>query len=508
MNARSFLFCAVSSVLAFSCPAQQAQSPTRAPRESDFEAAIDGIRKTYPESPAILSAQLSYAEFMMSDAMGFCAQRLERAQEQLGSIDANPKTLVMFPDGWDRAADLEYRLHLARAACGSKADRDNELRTAVAAARRAVDLYRNEFDYRSMAIMQFDVSVALHELGDNAAAVAALEAALDMDREFGFQDDAADNYQQLLTWRGEPAGDAQVANLMRDFPKRQAILKFGWHASDAQIMLESRRVCLTGGQVIHSHAAAAFERRIGANDGGWSVSYVDRLARYEPGVWPTMQGSQPPHVVFAPGLLPPVSFKVSSTGEFGGVTESAAFAAQLAAKTEQLVRAAPVGDHSHDLTDDALRLTLGTLSPGMLEAATAERYQLETAMWIGATLDQGVWYEVSAPLTLPGIPQVVVQHRVEFAFTRKVSCTAGAAEQACVEIVIRATPDKDAVDQVISDSGIADYTASVEARIVTDPAALLPYALEERVYWYWRGGKMASILQSEHLISSTKYGGD
>src|SRR4029077_2892038 len=118
-----------------------------------------------------------------------CAQRLEQAQEQLGSVEANPKASVMFPDGWARAVDIEYRLHLARADCGSEADRENELGTAVAAARRAVELYRNMFDYRSMVIMQFDVGVVLRQLGDNAAALAALETALDMDREYGFQDD-------------------------------------------------------------------------------------------------------------------------------------------------------------------------------------------------------------------------------------------------------------------------------------------------------------------------------
>ncbi len=509
MKSRSFPLSATVSFLACSCSVLRAQEPTGAPRASDFESTIARIERSDPDSPAALSAQLSYAEFLMSEAPGPCAERLEHAQEQLGSVDANPKTLVMFPDGWARAADLEYRLHLARAACGSEADRDNELRTAVAAARRAVELYRNEFDYRSMAIMQFDASVALHQLGDHAAALTALEATLDMDREYGFQDDAPDNYQLLLTWQGKPAGAPQVAELMQDFPKRQATLKFGWRPSDAQVTLESQRVSLTSGQIIHSHAAAAFERRIGGDDGGWIVSYADRLNRYEPGVWPTMQGSQTPHVVFAPAAVPPLGFKVSGTGEFGGVTDSAAFAAQLAAKAEGLIRAAaPADDHAHVLADDALRLTLGTLSPGMLEAATAENYQLETAMWIGATLDQGDWYEIAARLSLPGIPQVVVQHRLEFAFTRKVPCTPDAAEKACVEIVIRATPDKDAVDHVIADSGIADYTAALEARVVTDPAALLPYAFEERVHWYWHalGRRGATILQSEHLVSMTKYG--
>ncbi len=486
-------------------------------------AAIASIERTDPGSPAVLNAQVNYAEFLLSGDPSTCAERLEHAQEQLGSVDASPKARVMYPEGWATVADLEYRLHLARAECGSQTDRAEELRTAVAAARRAAHLYRNVFDYHSMVIMQFDASVTLHELGDNAAAIAALEAALDMDREYGFKDDASENYKLLLTWRGEPAADAQVAELMQSFPKRQAILKFGWRASDAQITLESRRDCLLDGQIVSSRAADAFDRHIAAdNGGGWSVSYSHRLLQYEPGVWPTMRGSQTPPMAFPPALLPEVGFKVTATGEFDLVTDSKEFAPQLAAKTEGLIRAAaPSGDHARGIMDQAVETTAAALSPGMLEAAAAENYQLETAMWIGATLDQGVWYAIDAPLYLPGMPRVVAQNRIEFAFTRVVPCTAGAAEPTCVEIVIRAAPDKEALDRVIADfdtqttlGRIHNYTASIEARIVTDPATLLPLAREERIYWYASLGKGNgkgngnTILQSEHLVSTTGYRAD
>ncbi len=141
----------------------------------------------------------------------------------------------------------------------------------------------------------------------------------------------------------------------------------------------------------------------------------------------------------------------------------------------------------------------------MLEAETAENYALETATWIGATLEQGIWYEISAPLTLPGFRWLVVQHRIAFAFTRLVPCTAGAAAQACVEIVIRATPDAQALQDDSHDASPLHYAASIEARIVTDPATLLPYAREERVSWHLAAGRDKGILQSEHLVSTTSY---
>jgi tetratricopeptide (TPR) repeat protein len=523
MNARAFLLCVVALLAAYSCsvppprtstsahPANDFQAAT--PQARDFEAAIARIERDDPESPAALSAQLEYADFLLSESTGPCAERLARARELLGSVDASRKANVMFPDGWARVADLEYRLYLARSACGSEANRASELRSAVAAARRAVELYRNVFDYHSMVVMQFDAGIALHELGETAAAIAALEAAIEMDREYGFRDDAAENYKLLLSFRGRPADAAQVAELMQDFPERQRMLSFAWHPSDAQIAIEDHRECLNDDQIVASRAAAAFERRIAANaEGGWIVSYADRLNRYEPGVWPTIEGAQTPPMVFPPAPLPAVGFKVSGTGEFQGVTDLESFASRLAAKTEVLIQAAePSGGRARRLMSDAVQNAAANLSPGRLEAATAESYQLETAMWIGATLDQGVWYEISAPLSLPGIPTLVLQNRIQFAFTRMLPCTAAEAQHRCVELVFRAAPDPVSVGNAMADLGVPrrqfSYAASIEGRIVTDPATLMPYAREERIYSYVSLGrnKNVKVLQSEHLVSTATY---
>ncbi|MGB6487937.1 MAG: hypothetical protein WBE91_13740 [Steroidobacteraceae bacterium] len=470
-----------------------------------------------PASPASLDGQLAYAGYLLSGVPGStCGDRLTLAQEQIGSVAANPKTRVMFPDGWALLADLEYRQHLARAACLGKMDRRDELLAALEAARRAVTLYRIEFDYHSMVVMQFDSAVTLRQLGDKAAARAALETTLRMDREFGFREDARENCRLLLTWHGEPAGSAQVASLMRDFPQRRATFKFEWHPTDARITLDRRRVCSSNGQIAYSRAAAAFEGRITAGQGGgWTVSYAHRLTAYEPGVWPIKQRTKLPQLAFSPAPLAAVDFKVSATGGFDGVTDSKSFAARLTARTAALIRAGePLGHDGAAITKDALATAAEAVSPGILEAETAENHQVQTAMWVGATLEQGVWYEMSVPLLLPGAPLFAVPQRIEFAFTRMVPCTTGAGEKRCVEIVIHATPDQTTVNNLLADMGgsspeyrYMDYAASIDARIVVDPATLLPYAREERIHWYISVGKSAAdkILQSEHLVSTIRY---
>jgi hypothetical protein len=517
MNACRLALGAAVSILACSCSTLESRPPAQASPASQYEATIGRLERSDPGSPASLDAQLAYSAFLLSGAPGSsCGDGLTLAQEQIGSVAANPKTRIMFPDGWALVADLEYRQHLARAACARGTDRRDEQLAALDAARRAVTLYRDEFDYHSMVVMQFDAAVTLHQLGEEAMALAALEAALRMDREYGFQDDARENYRLLLTWRGEPAGPAQVASLMHDFPRRRAAFRFGWHATDARIVVDRRCIRLSDGQIAHSRAGAAFERHITSDEsGGWMVSYTDRLSAYDPGVWPSERSPRLPQLVFAPAPLLASDFKVSATGGFDGVTGSKTFAARLSARTVALIRAG--GLSSHDgagATKDALESAVSATTPGVLEAQTAENYQLETAMWIGATLEQGVWYEMSAPLLLQGPTRYIVPQRIEFAFTRRVPCSADAGAKKCVEIVLHATPDQKTLKNLLADLlapspsyRYSDFAASTDARMVVDPTTLLPYVCEERIYWYVSiGGKAADkILQSEHLVSTTRY---
>jgi tetratricopeptide (TPR) repeat protein len=495
----------------------RSRPPTPASPSTRFETAIRSIERADPGSPAALDAQLAYAGFLLSESAGSsCGERLNRAQEQIGSVAANPKTRAMFPDGWALVADLEYRQHLARAACGSRTDRRDDLYAGLEAARRAVTLHRDEFDYHSMVVMQFDAATTLHRLGEHAAALAALVEALRMDREYGFRDDARENYGLLLTWRGEPAGAAEVAKLMRGFPQRQAVFSFGWHPTDARITLDRRRALLSAGRIVHSRATADFEGRITADPGsGWTVSYSHRLSAYEPGVWPSERVPKLPELVFSPAPLPVLDFKVTAAGAFDGITDSKSFETHVAARTVALIRAAGLSRHDGaSVTKDALAGVDGALSPGILAAETAENYQLETAMWIGAKLEQGAWYEVSAPLLLPGASRFDVPQGIEFSFTRMVPCTSDAADDKCVELVLHATPNQATVNNWLADMGggspdyrYMDYAAAIDTRIVIDPATLLPYAREERVYWYVSLGNGAAdkVLQSEHFLSTTRY---
>ncbi|MGC1457142.1 MAG: hypothetical protein WA825_02565 [Steroidobacteraceae bacterium] len=498
-----FRLCVLVALFVSSCSTLNTESPTTS-QPNQIATTIARIEQADPNAPAILSMRLSYAEFLLGTEQGPCQQRLGRAQEELDKVEATLQAHVMFPDGWARTADLAYRLHLARADCFADPERAAELRAAVAAAAHASDLYAATFDYHAAVIMHFNTAIILNQLGDTAAALTALQSTLAMDREYGFQDDAEENYRLLLTWQGQPADSAQVAALMQDFPKRQAILKFAWRPGDAHVSLHETRENLWDGAVSRSRAAASYERHIGADStGGWMVSYTQDPGQYQPGVWPELEGSPAVKLVFSPARVAALNYKVSASGEFGGTIGADAVSEQLTAQTDALIRAhVPATNDAGELTKQALDTTDITLASGLLGAEAAENYQLETSMWAGATLDQGIWYRLSAPLSLHGLPRVVIQQRLDFAFTRRVPCAADVLEPSCVELVVRTTPDQGAVEGLIN-----DYASSTVTCIVVDPATLLAYSREDRLYWYASVGKAHgdSILQSEHLKSTTTY---
>ena len=115
MNARGFpdlRDCYPSCVAPVRC--RRLEQRGARPRRGISRQIIARIERADPASPAVLSAQLAYADYLLSEAPGPCAERLVRAQEQLGSVDASPKGVCHVPRRLGSRADLEYRLHLAR----------------------------------------------------------------------------------------------------------------------------------------------------------------------------------------------------------------------------------------------------------------------------------------------------------------------------------------------------------------------------------------------------------
>jgi hypothetical protein len=486
-----------------------------------FIVAIDNFNALDPQSPDTLITRLSYARFLTKLEAGDCRAHLDEAQRQLDVARANRAFALVVPAGSAVLADIEYQLHLARAACGASATvRDQELLAAVESAQRAVALYRDDFDAVSMVTMQFNVGVAYHDLGDVTAAVAALRTTLELDREYGFADDAEDNYRLLLQWSNEDAGSEQIAALMQSFPQRSATLSFGWAESESMLTLQSDSSHLAGPDFAHIQSSRTAQRQVRKGLGSWLVSHQLGEPQFKFDELPTAERlTQPLANSLARTLLHFHDFRLKRSGDFEESKGDYRFEARTRADAKALARdfsASGLDSRGDGSTSLARRLEAAVRDELLptAEAQTAEDYNFEAGTWIGATLEQGVWYDMTAGLFLPLAPRIFVTHKIQFSFSRAVPCLPDAVQLSCIEIVLRARPDPDVLK---ADLGVLARSSPVARghvrrlwsvttmRLVTDPATLWTYRRETRWHAYWSDGVSGpdkSLFESEKTIES------
>jgi tetratricopeptide (TPR) repeat protein len=483
----------------------------------EFAAAIESLNARDPQSPDTLSVRLAYADFLTKLDRGDCLDHLDAARDQLDLAKASPALEVVLTAGLARLAQVEYQYHLARASCGASAEgRDQELHAALACAQRAVERYRDAFDAVSMVTMQFNTSVVYHNLGDTEAATAALQTTIDLDREYGFSDDAAENYRLLLQWNHEQAGPDQIAALMQDFPRRSVTLTFGWFESDANVTFQTDVAQLAGHETVHIRGSRTAQRQVRKRLESWRVSYHVNDAHYELGELPTDESLMPQFAnSLALMLMHFHDFDLARNGDFHESNSDLKFELRVRTDSKPLARDLDSrgldskGAHSSRL-GQLFRSAVRTAQvSGAIEAQIAADYNLEAGTWIGAMLEQGVWYDMTAWLSLPVAPQAYVMHKIQFAYSRPVACMRDSTDVSCIEIVLRAAPDpailKASLDRLAQKSGLApgqvpQLWSATTMRLVTDPQTLQTYSLETQRHAYWSSGEPGpdhSLFESE-----------
>jgi hypothetical protein len=500
-----------------------AESSDESPSPKDFEDAIAALDMIDPDAPAALAARLEYADVLAGSAGDDCRQRLDEAQSILDGVGAKPAFAVALPGGRARTENTEYRIHLARASCGGNSpSRDSELREALGAAQRAAELYRDALDYRSAAISQFNAASTHRLLGDDDLSIAALDIAIDMDREYGFRQDAEDNYQLLMRWKsGDQAAGHSEAGGMQDFPRRSVALKFGWIPCDAdakiQIQLGFSRAA--DDKVNRASGTASVKGLIRKNDRPWLESYEPITVVNDADV--KSNGAADLSllaILFTRALRQHPDIIVSHNGDLLKVVDSRKAARQLSAATRALIRGrAPAGEIAARLSMYARAQMNAAFAADIIEAKAEEDFSLATGAWIGATLDQGVWYRMSAALIMPGIDTILLPNDMEFAYTRNVPCTADSAAPSCVEIVLHATPQEEPLGQLLEQLTLdlrlprgrtVHYWSTSYLRIVTDPNTLMTYETDRRRYWYVSAGGAdpnGTSTASESIVTTFLY---
>lgn len=473
--------------------------------------AVTRLAKADPESPETLQARLEYAGSLVQQGDADCRQHLDEAQAQLNVLAISPALSIVLPLGPARLADIEYRVHEARASCsGDPATHESELRAALAAAQRDVRLYREALDYASMAIMQFNVGVTERQLGRRDAAVAAVQSAIRMDHVYGLREDAEDNEQVLARWTGGTAHVEHADHTGVSSPARSVNLKFGWHASDARVRIEVSSTTLIDGEVAHADATRTVMRHIRAFHGGWRVFYGPGPIEGATGTGVTRATRlQSIAIPFTQALLELPELEVDARGNLINSLAVRPLAAQLVRAAQMMVRdRSPAG---HRLSWRELITLRESFSPPAIATLAEELYSLETGAWIDTTFEQGVWYPTTAMLLMPGMNRFILAHDVEMAYTRDVPCTTAVTERRCVEILVHAAPQAAAIEQQprLLSPGL-DYWSCTYVRLVVDPQTLLPYVRDTRQYWYISPdpGTRGSGSGSERVVATFNYSTD
>jgi hypothetical protein len=487
--------------------------------EEHYQDAIASIDSIDPQSPAALNARLEYADFLAGTTGDDCLQRLDRAQSLLDSTAADPVAAVVLAIAPARTANIEYRLHTSRASCSDGSSRrEPELQRALASAQRAMDLYRDALDYRSMAIMQFDVGVTYRLLGNDSAAVTALKSAIDTDREYGFRQDAEENGRLLKLWAPQAAATDPTGLTLSDSPSRSVLPRFAWRTCDVSLGVAADVMRVTAGVVTRSRGRNAVNRHIRKKYGYWIITDEPGTPAYESDTWPKDPLVQRDLAqLLTRDLLQFPRLQISSRGDLDNIVDSDKLASQLTAAAQALARDQAPEGAAGAASSSVTRQSRIVFSPSDIEAEVAQNYNFETGAWIGASLDQGVWYQTSAVLPMPGLTGFIAPFDIEFAFTHKLPCAADSTDPSCIEVVVHATPRWDALQSISAHARRAlnlrpgqtiQYWSAIYLRIVTDPHTLMVHLVDSRRYWHVSYGAAQSESvenASERTISTVTY---
>ncbi|HEX4273052.1 MAG TPA: hypothetical protein VHZ32_16795, partial [Rhizomicrobium sp.] len=256
---------------------------------------------------------------------------------------------------------------------------------------------------------------------------------------------------------------------------------------------------------------------------GWAVS-TDTGARptLDSGHWPANGSAAIQRFtayMLALALLETPDYTVTATGDFDALHAPANYSKALTADVMGAIGAPQFqqGAGVDAATAKVLtqNLTVAVL-PLYLETAAAQNYSLQTATWAGAKLQQGMWYQMTAPLLLPGMglgQYFLVTHNIAFSYARAVPCTPQDTAASCAEIVIHATPDPaDFTKAHVQMSSLyhmpnfdaLHYWSSINMRVVLKPDSLTPVVSDVRRSWYIAiDGVADPLISSERVVTTT-----
>jgi hypothetical protein len=470
----------------------QESAPTFAARSTSLEEEIARTGKIDVKLGSHLAARLDLAQLLADNTRDdTCATRLAAAESHYEFARDSVVAPLVLTAARGRLPMVGYHVEAARARCtAAAAPKKAALESALALARESVAGYRALFMYEPMTIMQFNVAQAAFDLGDRTLAIKELQAAIELDRAFGFKADAEDNFRTLSRWQGKTPSDAEVAAFSTPFAPRSVTLKFGWKPARVESSATFDSATYEGASVKHTKFSLPITGTITADKD--VLLYETKVG--EPKLDTASMGTEVEKklvALMARVLAKVPAAEISTTGVFQAARDVDAFAQRLNAEIDSATAALVPAD------DPRFPAIKAAMDQELKPSATAENlfgkiqegYSLETGIWTDATLEQNRWVSLPLTLAMNGTPQGFIEHTVKAAFARRLPCAAGQPADGCVELLIEAVPTPQAILDAATKlrdtgQGRLDYVAATRLRLVVDPATLVPYENETLRYAY------------------------
>ena len=496
----------------------------------ELEQRVAELSAVDPLQPRALTARLDHARLLQETAGEDCLQRLAAAEQQLAPfLTAGPEALLALPDGLPDATSLLQSIQTTRGQCArDEADARAAFQASITIGIRAVELLRENWDFEEMAIAQFNIAFARHELGDLPAALEDLEQVLAWDQEFGLRDELTGDYATLLRWRegGAEADPAAIERFVASRNRTKARFGFARKAHVARWTTLTERASLQGGRLVQVSASydSKVESRRERND--WIlVTSVEGTPRVDvsgatgtPADADRLQGL----LAGLAGALP--EMVIAADGSFKELRNLDAYRAALAAEIEQQMATALPPDKIAGTREAASRLLDAALSTESLTATAAGEWDIAVGAWIDGEFDHGDWYSTSFEDSLPGFSELPITKTFTFKVSRWLPC-APARRPDCVEVLVRIVPEPDQLAAAVADfvgrlmpaasreeteqaMRAVDYLFEARYRLVTEPDTLRPWSVEERKYLYAASiadGKRAVTARRERTLDTAQY---
>jgi tetratricopeptide (TPR) repeat protein len=481
-----------------------------------YEKDIAAFNAIDPSFPPTILTRFEYSAYLSKQRHDHCAAHLDKADEERRQIETNTTAPLLLPNLSARLTYLRYSIAAGRAECATnKTQKRQWQQKARAETEAGIPLFLAVHQYLDMVTAQFNLAEMDLQLGNHDLAVQELQEALRMDEHYGLREDAEENLRYLGRWQNREVSDGEVADFLNRFADRDVTPTFDWKpgvSTWSEDITDSR---LQSGKLTQTstHISGTETLRRADNDLLQDLNVSDLRITTTPSEQIPDQDSKL-SVTLAKILAVLPTIRLSQHGQFKGLDHVQEFTAEASKKFRDLPgQLLPVGDPKRgQLERNSEQLINTVLTEDSLKESARDDTNIETGIWEDLTLTQGESRQLSAKLSMAGIPGAFIEHDVSVQFTDRVPCTAAQTSQGCVELLLFADPKDSAVqgihDQLAKDGkGNLAYWAATRFRIVVDPATLHTYARETARYSYvlLDSGKEHQI-DMESRVSSTTMG--